>query len=232
MYTQLPLDLQLKDSFSFVNLVAGQNQTLLDLLQSSAAQDEQQILIWGIHNSGKTHLLQALCQLLDQQGQSFSYLPLRQMIDYSPQVFDGMETMDVCCVDDVQMLEHKADWQEAMFDLINRMREQGKRLLITSRQPPADLQLTLKDLVSRLQWGPVFRLHEMSDEEKCEALQLRASGRGFELAENVATYLLNYYNRDIADLFDMLETLDRAQLAHQRRLTIPFVKQVLGNNKF
>ena len=107
------------------------------------------------------------------------------------------------------------------------MREQNKRLIITATQPPNEINIELKDLVSRLQWGPVFRLLELDDAGKCQALQQRAEARGFELADNVASYLLNNYNRELADLFEMLEALDKAQLQLHRRLTIPFVKSVL-----
>lgn len=229
MYTQLTLDLQLKDSFTFSNLVSGENKLLIDLLQSPNLNTEKQLYIWGSHNTGKTHLMQALCQNLAQQNKSISYLPLKQFIEYSPEVLQGQEAMDVCCIDDVQIVNNKAGWQEALFDLINRCRENNKQLIFTADQPPADIGIQLKDLTSRLQWGAVFKLLELNDVEKCEALKQRANARGFELADNVASYLLNNYNRDMADLFEMLEALDKAQLQQHRRLTIPFVKTVFSD---
>jgi DnaA-homolog protein len=228
MYTQLTLDLQLKDSYTFNNVVNGENKLLIDLLKSPNLAAEKQLYIWGAHNTGKTHLMQALCQSFAQQNKSISYLPLKQLIEYSPEVFQGQEAMDVCCIDDVQLLQNKADWQEALFDLINRTRENNKQLIFTADQPPAEINIQLKDLTSRLQWGAVFKLLELNDAQKCEALQQRAEARGFELADNVASYLLNNYNRDMADLFEMLDALDKAQLQQHRRLTIPFVKTVLS----
>lgn len=231
MYTQLTLDLQLKDSFTFNNLVTGPNQLLIDWLQSSQLQDEMQLYLWGAHNTGKSHLMQALCQQFTQQGKRVSYLPLQQLIDYSPEVFQGQEAMDVCCIDDLQLLQDKAHWQEALFDLINRMRENQRQLIFSANQPPTELPIALKDLSSRLQWGAVFKLLPLDDTEKCQALQQRAEARGFELADNVAAYLLNNYNRDMADLFEMLDALDKAQLQQHRRLTIPFVKSVLDREE-
>ena len=228
MYTQLTLDLQLKDSFTFDNFISAENSLLVQLLQSQREEVEKQVYIWGAHNAGKTHLMQAVCQFASQQNQNVSYLPLEQLVSYSPDVFQGQELMDLCCIDNVHLLHDKADWQEALFNLINRMREQNKRLIITASQPPNEINIALKDLVSRLQWGPVFRLLELNDAGKCQALQQRAEARGFELADNVASYLLNNYNRDMADLFEMLEALDKAQLQLHRRLTIPFVKSVLA----
>ncbi len=227
MYTQLTLDLQLKDSFTFDNFISGENRIPVELLKDRSTRAEKQLYLWGGHNSGKTHLLQAMCQYQAAEKRNVSYLPLEQMVDYSPEIFHGQEVMDICCIDNVEQLQGRPDWQEALFDLINRMRENNRRLILTASQPPTEVNLELKDLVSRLQWGPVFRLMEMSDAEKCQALQQRAEARGFELAENVAAFLLKNYNRDIADLFNMLEALDKAQLQQHRRLTIPFVKSVL-----
>lgn len=229
MYTQLTLDLQLKDSFTFDNFISGENRIPVELLKDHSMHAEKQLYLWGGHNSGKTHLLQAMCQYHAAEKRNVSYLPLEQMVDYSPDIFHGQELMDICCIDNVEQLQGRSDWQEALFDLINRMRENSRRLILTASQPPTEVNLELKDLVSRLQWGPIFRLVEMSDAEKCQALQQRAEARGFELAENVAAFLLKNYNRDIADLFNMLEALDKAQLQQHRRLTIPFVKSVLDS---
>ena len=230
MFTQLTLDIALKDSFTFDNFVAGSNQLLIDLLKNKNTDIEKQVYIWGGHNTGKTHLLQALCQYHSGKNIKLSYLPLQQLISFSPDVFQGQEAMDICCIDDVQLLQNKTDWQEALFDLINRARENNTRLIISANQPPAEINISLKDLVSRLQWGPVFRLEELSDGDKCQALQKRAQCRGFELADNVAVFLLKNCNRDIDDLFSVLDTLDKAQLEQHRRLTIPFVKSVLGKH--
>lgn len=228
MFTQLILDLGLKDGFTFDNFVTGDNTLLIDFLKSENADIEKQVYIWGAQSSGKTHLLQALCQYYSHE--KVSYLPLNQLIEYSPEIFQGQELMDVCCIDDVQLLQNKTDWQEALFDLINRARENATRLIFTATQPPADINIDLKDLTSRLQWGLVFKLNELNDAQKSEALQRRAKSRGFDLADNVASYLLNNCKREIADLYAVLDTLDQAQLQQHRRLTIPFVKLVLENN--
>jgi len=234
MFTQLTLDIALKDSFTFDNFVAGDNQLLVDLLKNEN-NSEKQVYIWGAHNTGKTHLLQALCQFhstaYSNNNIKLSYLPIKQLIDFSPEIFQGQEAMDICCIDDVQLLQNKSLWQEALFDLINRIRESGKRLVVSANQPPTEINIELKDLISRLQWGPVFKLNELSDNEKCQAMQQRAQCRGFDLEDNVATYLLNNCNRDIADLYCVLDALEQAQLQQHRRLTIPFVKLVLEDLK-
>jgi DnaA family protein len=90
------------------------------------------------------------------------------------------------------------------------------------------MAIKLPDLKSRLAWGVVYQLHALSDEQKLDALKLRAQGRGLDLDLPVGKFLLRRCPRNMAQLFETLELLDQASLAQQRRLTIPFVKEVLG----
>ena len=59
------------------------------------------------------------------------------------------------------------------------------------------------------------------------ALACRARGRGLELPDETAQFLLRRFPRDLPTLFSLLDTLDTASLVEQRRLTVPFVKSVL-----
>ncbi len=230
MQTQLTLDIQLKESFTFDNYLAGDNQLVLSMLQDCvAAKGEQQLFIWGAESTGKSHLLQAACHLAAQQQQSVSYLPMKQWLQYPLDILQGLEAMDLVCVDDVQQVAQSAAWQEAIFDLINRLREAGKRLVFTANLAPNELPLQLEDLRSRLNWSPVVPLIPLNDHQKSQALQTRAKSRGFDLPDAVATYILNNYSRELGKLLETLDTLDKASLSRQRRLTIPFVKTVFDN---
>ncbi len=100
--------------------------------------------------------------------------------------------------------------------------------MVSARCAPAALNLGLPDLVSRLGWGPVFQLQPLDDEGKRAALQLRARQRGMELPDEVAVYLLRRSPRDMDSLFELLQRLDVASLAAQRRLTIPFVRALIA----
>jgi DnaA-homolog protein len=227
MNKQLALDLQLREFYTFDYFVAGDNALVIDLLKLMASRrGEQQLFIWGEHFTGKSHLLQAVCQLATDNELAVTYLPFNQVINYSADMLDGLENIDVVCIDDIQLVAGKDNWQEKVFDLINRMREANKFLLFSSDLPPNEMKLNLEDLRSRLNWGPVMRINPLNDQQKQQALQLRAKMRGFELSEQVSSYILKNYSRDMPVLFEKLEQLDHESLAQQRRLTIPFVKAV------
>ena len=229
MFQQIPFKFEPRESYTFDTYVSGSNELLLDLVSQCASESgEQQVYIWGDEGQGKSHLLQAACNLASQKNRTVCYLPAGQFINQSSQVFDGLESLNLVCIDDVHCLAGEKQWEKALFNLINRCRESQTSLLFSSAVAPEQLKIQLADLQSRLLWGPVLRLQGLSDEEKFDALRHRALQKGLELPENVADYLMRHYPRDLYGLFERLDKLDTASMASQRRLTIPFVKTVLG----
>ncbi|GAB2523730.1 DnaA regulatory inactivator Hda [Microbulbifer agarilyticus] len=231
---QLPLGVSLRDDATFANFFQSPddgNRQVVGMLQAFASgqSPEQAMYLWGESGSGVTHLLQSACQVAEATGRRFQYLPLTDLIHADPeQIVEGLENLDLVCIDDLQEIEGRAHWQTALFHLYNRLRDSGRQLLLGARKSPRGLNLTLADLQSRLQWGLTFQLHPLSDSDKLGALIQRSKLRGFDLPEDVAQYILHRAPRDTRALFACLEQLDRASLQAQRKVTIPFVKQVLN----
>jgi DnaA family protein len=227
-YQQLPLTFEPRERYTFNAFIAGHNQLVVDLVRQMAGGDgETQILIWADKGSGKSHLLQAACNLASQSRMTVCYLPAREIAGGSAQIFDGLEQLDMVCIDDIDAIMQSAEWEEALFDLINRIRDAGKSILLAAEKSPESCDIDLADLRSRLGWGPVFHLHDLEDKDKILAMQKRAQQSGLEVTDHVANYLLTHYPRDLFDLFERLDHLDKASMAMQRRLTIPFIKSVL-----
>lgn len=226
MTTQLPLGIGLREATTFANYVPGANAAAAHAMAQAG---EACVYLWGQAGSGRTHLLQAACHAeADTHSGGTFYLPLSDYQAFSPTLLEGLEELRLVCLDDVEAIAGDPVWETALFHLYNRLRESGTRLRMAACAPPAQLGLHLADLVSRLNWGPVFQLQGLDDEDKLAALQLRAQARGLELPDEVGRYLLRRLPRDMHSLFDMLDALDVASLVAQRRLTIPFVRERLS----
>ena len=229
LYAQLPLGVRLREAATFANYYSGGNGDTVRLLQDAAvAESERFIYLWGAHGAGKTHLLQAQCHLAAAQGHAVAYLPLKELAVISPEeILEGLEHLPLVIVDDIDAAAGQAHWETALFHLHNRIRERDGRLIMAGLRSPAALGITLADLRSRVAGGLVLQIHALRDEEKSVALRLQARQMGMDMPEEVAVYLLRHCPRDMTALFALLEVLDQASLAAQRKLTIPFVKEVL-----
>ncbi|MFV2003847.1 MAG: DnaA regulatory inactivator Hda [Gammaproteobacteria bacterium] len=229
VHPQLPLGFEPGELFTFDSFVAGNNVVAAGLAQQTAiGEGEKQMYFWGESGLGKSHLLQASCNLAAKNQHTVCYLTQAEIKNQSVEMFDGLEQVELICLDDIETWLTNSVWEVALFDLINRIRENNNRLMMASVHPPDEAFVKLPDLRSRLSWGPVFQLQSLSDKEKYQALSFRARQSGLELPENVADYLMQRYPRDMFGLFERLAVLDKASMAMQRRLTIPLIKSVFA----
>jgi DnaA family protein len=228
MTRQFPLNLSLNDSASLESFLPGRNlQAVTDISRSLAGEGEPFLFLWGVKYAGKTHLLQAACRQMDELSRTAAYIPLGQASQLSPELLANLDGMDLVCLDDMQEIAGKPDWEEGLFHLFNRIRSGDAILLVTADCSPATLPLKLPDLVSRLASGVSYRLHALDDREKQTALEEAAHRRGMDLTSETTGYILKHCARDMGSLLAFIERLDRASLAAQRKLTIPFVRTLL-----
>lgn len=226
---QLPLGLSLRPGATFEAWFTGPNGLVIELLRRMAAgTGERQAWLAGAAGLGKTHLLQAACHEASRHGLRPAWLPLAADSGLRPEMLDGLDTLDLVCLDAVEAVVGDDAWEAALFRLVNVARDSGTRLLFAARRTPGHLGVHLPDLASRLAWGPVLQLAPLDDAQKRDALMARAKQLGLELPATAADYLVRHYKRDFAGQLDRLEQLDHASLAAGRRLTVPFIKQVLS----
>ncbi len=127
----------------------------------------------------------------------------------------------------MQCAAAKLPWEQALFALFNRCLDRDTRLLFSADRGPAALPLHLPDLRSRLTSGLTLALKPLDDRGRLALLQSLAERHALALPDEVARYVLTRSSRDPGDLIEIIERLDQASLAEQRRLTIPFVRDLL-----
>jgi len=218
--SQLLLNIAPERQLTLDNFVVGRNLELISALRHALSGDssERFFYVWGETGSGKSHLLQACVNaardlLLDAVYAQGSV---------PAQVMDTGAT--VVAVDDVGQLDDAA--QIELFGVYNQMRDNGAMLLVSGNASPLHLMLR-DDLRTRLGWGLVYQLHELSDEEKARALAQHARSLGLVLPQEVTQYLLRHGRRDLPSLMVVLESLDAHSLRLHRPPTVPLLKEVL-----
>ena len=209
------------DSFYTTKL----NKQLLFLLKDEALKED--LLIYGAKDSGKTYLLQALCNQFNNQGKSSFFLPMRQAIELSVDILDSLENIELVCIDGLESLVGNKAWEIGLFNLINRSFNSNNRLIFTSAKNIDGMNFELKDLDSRLRKIQSHELHSLADDDILYALKHIANLRCIELGSKEAQYLLTYADRNISDLVKILESLDQLSMEMKRKITIPLIKEVI-----
>jgi len=224
---QLPLGVRLPDRAVFASFLPGRNTEALAHARA-VARGELRGVTWicGPAGSGKTHLLQAICAAASERSRG-GFVPLAQLADFGGGVLDGLGELECLCIDDLDRVAGDAAWERRLFGLLRETEEAGGALVVAAAAPPALQRWALADLGSRLGAGAVFQLRPLDEAEQQAALELRAHLRGLELPEETWQWLRRRYPRDMRLLYQLLDTLDEASLAAQRRLTVPFIRDVL-----
>ena len=232
MSKQLTLKIALRDGLRFSSFYyTDQNSQTYFILKAFSEASQiigiQQLFLWGGTQSGKSHLLQACCYQLAEQGLHASYLPLKVLSLYGTRILSGLHNSDLIVVDDIDTVLGDKGWEEALFDLVNNALSSGQRLLFSASENPQDLECLLPELSSRLIWGSNHQIKALSDEERPKILESRAQQRGFNLDGRVLDYIYKRSPEDMDYLLDILDRLDRESLQQKAKITVPFVKQVL-----
>lgn len=228
---QFALPVTLPDDETFSSYFAGDNQEVVNHLQqllTVPSNKFQYSYVYGGADTGKSHLLYACCVLAQLRGLSNILLSLEQLVSFGPEVLIGLEQYDVVCIDDLTLIAGDEGWERGLFNFYNMFNEAGKVLILADELKPEHVQIKLPDLKSRLQWGALYQLKALRDEQKQATLILRARLRGLELPEESSAFLLTRESREMSTLMKALDQLDQNSIRLQRRLTIPFIKETLN----
>jgi DnaA family protein len=226
---QLPLAIRLRERAVFDSFVPGPNLAAVELLQA-VGRGELAGVYWlsGPSGAGKSHLLQASCALARASSGAAAYLSLLQLKQFGPESLEGWQGARLVALDDVALVAGEGSWERALFRLYREAEERAATVLLAAQMPPLAANFALPDLASRFSAATLLTLCPLDDLAQREALRVRALARGLELPEDTALYLQRRFRRDLPSLYELLDVIDDAALREQRRLTVPFIRQVLA----
>jgi DnaA family protein len=232
---QLVLPVLQKHDFHLDNFIADENLSAIRHVRNRLSQRDSPssakpiTFLFGAPGTGKTHLLLAFHQYADDIGLQGQYVDMRQVQKLPPPIIQGIGSLDLVCIDNIDAVSADGAWQVQLFDAINQFIENGgKQFLVSSSRPLQSIEFSLPDLASRLQWGTTFQLHDLDETHKTAALAAHFLERGIGVQEEVITFLMRRCERDMHKLVDLVDKLDKMSLQQKRKLTIPFIKDALS----
>ena len=204
-------------------------QTLDQLMLNEQADS---VYVFGAQGVGKSHVLQGCVLKAQEMGQEAVYIscselmqiPAHQANDY----LVGLEHNVLVCVDDIDCLVANSHWAQAWFHLYNRLTQQGNHLVMSAKSNPRTINCSLNDLRSRLQLANVFQLNALDEVASRQLLKAKAKQKGLQLTDEQVAYIFSRSPRGLANLLAVLDLLDSASWLEKRRITIPFIKQVMA----
>lgn len=226
MPEQLTLRVGLSDYACFENFYVGGNLEVVRALRGLVEDGGDQIYIFGVPGSGKTHLLYAAQKGALSNARRAIYLSMSDK-NVVERLSGFLDLGELLCIDDVHCAAGNEHLEKLLFNLIEQQRHVSGRMLLAANQSVAGLSWSIPDLASRLHGGASYQLRPLSDEQKKQAMRLRARHRGFDLPGEVIDFVINRFPRDTAALFNLLDQIDEVSLSAQRRVTIPLVKKLL-----
>jgi DnaA-homolog protein len=217
---QIPLAIGPEAEPTFDSYRPGDNAAAVEHLRQ-LRQPASPVYLWGPAGTGKTHLLQALAAGWRDGGQTAGWFDAQDATPWELNPAWSLVLLDRCeALDDAG--------QQAAFVLFEEAAAQRVQFVAAGRLPPVDLPLR-DDLRTRLAWGHVFALRPLPDAETRAALRREADRRGIFLSDDVMSWLLTRFERDLGHLMRLLDRLDDYGLARGRRITVPLVREMFAS---
>ena len=229
--TQLIFPFQINQKASFKNFFCSpDNSELISRLSELVAnKNPDELIINGAAGSGKSFLMQAICNELSASGKQFAFIPMNKAINMGVEIFQNLASLDAVCVDDLQLILSKGEWETALFNLINEC-QQSECSLILSLGGNQSLEeiAQLPDLLSRIKRMEFMKLKAVQDESLNQALDFVSQQLDINLEKAELEFLLKHQTREFSILVENLISLDKQAASLKRKITIPLIKETLN----
>ena len=199
----------------------------INLSLKDALLKHDDLFIYGISGTGKSFLLQSMCNHIALAKKLSLYIPLNEVIKHGPEFLDSLEELDLICIDEIDLIARNKEWEIAIFNLINNCLISRCRLIFSSQLNPSTIEFSLIDLFSRIKKIDHMELFPITNNNHETAIRFITKTKSLNLGDNEINYLMTHSKRNISNLIEILEKLDKLSLELKRKITIPLIKEVI-----
>jgi DnaA family protein len=228
---QLIFPFQINQKASFDSFFCSpDNQNLMTRLADIVSSpDTSELIIHGEEGSGKSFLMQAICNELSSAEKQFAFIPMKKAFNMGVEIFQNLGSLDAVCIDDLQLILANQDWETALFNLINECQQSNCTLMLSlGGTQPLDESIILPDLLSRIKRMEFIALHAVQDEFFNQAIDFVAQQLDIKIEEAELEFLLKHQTRIFSLLVENIITLDNQAASLKRKITIPLIKETLN----
>ena len=224
-----PFQINQKASFESFFCSPDNIELMSRLADLVASKNADELIINGAEGSGKSFLMQALCNELSSSGKQFAFIPMNKAINMGVEIFQNLASLYTVCIDDLQLILSRKEWERALFNLINECQQSNCSLILSFGGNQSLEEITqLPDLLSRIKRMEFMKLQAVQDECLNQALDFVSQQLGINLEKAELEFLLNHQTREFSLLVENIISLDRQAASLKRKITIPFIKETLN----
>src|SRR3954471_5186286 len=195
------------------------------------------LFIYSGSGLGKTHLMGAIGNLVQQQQASMSveYVTLDEFVEQLHAAIASNETdrfkqrygrVDVLLLDDVQFLTGRRETQTELLRLLNALQGTGRQVVMTSDRPPSEIPDVDERLITRLSGGLIVDMGVPDFETRIAIMRGKAEERKVSFAPGVIEELARLDFSSVRELQGAMNRLV-AQQSLDGTLTPAQVRAVL-----
>ena len=229
--TQLIFPFQVNQKASFASFFCSPDniELMSRLADLVASKNADELIINGAEGSGKSFLMQAICNELSSSGKQFAFIPMNKAINMGVEIFQNLASLNAVCIDDLQLILSREEWETALFNLINECQQSNCSLVLSfgGNQSLEDIT-QLPDLLSRIKRMEFMKLQAVQDEFLNQALDFVSQQLDINLEKAELEFLLKHQTREFSILVDNLISLDKQAASLKRKITIPLIKETLN----
>lgn len=234
--------------FTFDNFVVGRNnrfaQTAALAVAESPGEFYNPLYIYGGPGLGKTHLMQAIGNYIENQNPNTHILYVTSE-EFTNEVIENMRTnnnatamqrfrdkyrtVDVLMVDDIQFIIGKEATQEEFFHTFNALHAMGKQIVISSDKPPKDMETLDDRFKSRFDMGLMADIGYPDYETRMAILNKKIEEKNFNLDESIRKYIAENIQSNIREIEGALNKLIAFSRLEKIDITMDIAERELQN---
>ena len=229
--TQLifPFHIDQKASFESFFCSSDNLNLLTRLADIALSKNAHELIIHGEEGSGKSFLMQAICNELSSSGKQLAFIPMNKALNMGAEIFQNLASLDAVCIDDLQLILANENWETALFNLINECQQSNCSLILSfGGTQPLEENTQLPDLLSRIKRMEFITLHAVKDESFNQAINFVAEQLDISIDTAELEFILKHQTRRFSLLVENIITLDKQAASLKRKITIPLIKETLN----
>lgn len=232
----------LNPQFTFASLVTGKANQLARAAALQVAENPgaayNPLFVYGGVGLGKTHLIQAIGNLVYEQNRSarISYIHAERYVSdvvraYQHKSFNDFKryyhSLDLLLIDDIQFFGGKNRTQEEFFYAFNALIEAHKQVIITCDTYPREMQGIEDRLISRFGWGLTVAIEPPELEMRVAILIKKAEADKIDLDENVAFFIAQQIQSNVRELEGALKRVLAYSRFNGQPISVALAKDAL-----